>query len=140
MMVAIAAVALNCGSTKSSVLKDNGGKVIGRYDTMNDHDAKALFDTNQNGVNERVSTYKDNKLTGVEYFDDKTGAKTKTVAVKDGKPEAVTVYDKEGKAVRGDVTLDQASGAAKEVNLPAKNKKVVFNGDGTVTVSEIPKK
>lgn len=136
----VAAVALNCGSSKSSVLKDSGGKVIGRYDTMNDHDSKALFDINQNGVNERVSTYKDNKLTGVEYFDDKTGTKTKAVSVKDGKPDAVTVYDKDGKAVRGDVMLDQASGSAKEVNLPAKNKKVVFNGDGTVSVSEIPKK
>jgi hypothetical protein len=137
--IALAAVSLNCGtSTKSQALKDPAGKVIGRYDTMSDSDAKALFDNNQNGVNEKVSSYKDKKLTSVEYFDDKSGTKTKAVSFKDGKPDGVKIYDKEGKEVRGDVVLD--NGQTKEVTLPAKNKKVVFNGDGTVSVSDAVKK
>lgn len=139
--IAVAAVALNCGtSAKSQQLKDGAGKVIGRYDTLNDSEAKALFDTNQNGINEKVTSYKDKKLTSVEYFDDKSGSKTKTVSFKDGKPETVKVFDKNGKEVRGDVVLDQEKGQAKEVTLPAKNKKVIFNGDGTVSVSTVEKK
>jgi hypothetical protein len=139
--IAVAAVSLNCGtSAKTQQLKDGSGKVIGRYDTINDSDAKAVFDLNQNGVNEKVSSYKDKKLTAVEYFDDKSGAKTKTVSFKDGKPEEVKVYDKTGKEVRGDVIYDQTKGQAKEVNLPAKSKKVTFNGDGTVSVSNLEKK
>ena len=128
--LALVAVTLNCGtSAKSQALKDGSGKVIGRYDTMNDNEAKAVFDTNQNGVNERVASYKDKKLSSVEYFDDKSGAKTKQVSFKDGKPEGVKVFDKNGKEVRGDVVMDPAKGQAKEVTLPAKSKKVVFNGD-----------
>ncbi len=139
--IAVAAVSLNCGtSAKTQQLKDGSGKVIGRYDTMNDSEAKALFDANQNGVNEKVTSYKDKKLTSVEYFDDKNGAKTKTVSFKDGKPEEVKIYDKAGKEVRGDVVYDQAKGQAKEVTLPAKSKKVTFNGDGTVSVSNLEKK
>lgn len=137
-LTACAAFALNCGtSTKSTVLKDPQGKVIGRYDTLSDSEAKANFDVNQNGISEKVSSYKDKKLVGVEYFDDKTGKKTKAVAMKDGKPEAVKIYDKDGKEVRGDVVLDPAKGSAKEVTLPAKKKKVTFNGDGTLSVTAI---
>lgn len=138
-----AAFAAHCGSSaKSQVLKDPNGKVIGRYDTLSDSEAKANFDTNQNGINEKVSSYKDKKLVGVEYFDDKTGKKTKSVAMKDGKAEAVKIFDKEGKEVRADVAYDPAKNAAKEVTLPAKKKKVTFNGDGTVSVTaiEAPKK
>lgn len=139
--IALVAVTLNCGtSAKSQALTDKAGKVVGRYDTLSDTEAKALFDANQNGVNEKVSTYKDKKLSTVEYFDDKSGVKTKAVSFKDGKPDGVKVYDKNGKEVRGDVVLDQAKGEAKEVTLPAKNKKVVFNGDGTVSVSDAEKK
>lgn len=137
----LVAVSLNCGtSAKSQQLKDGAGKVIGRYDTLNDNEAKALFDTNQNGINEKVSSYTDKKLTSVEYFDDKSGAKTKTVSFKDGKPDTVKVFDKNGKEVRGDVVLDKEKGQAKEVTLPAKSKKVTFNGDGTVSVSNLEKK
>jgi hypothetical protein len=135
-LIAVAAclAALQCGSsTQSTVLKDKDGKPYGRYDTISDTEAKANFDANQNGINERVSTYKENQLTAVEYFDDKSGAKTKAVSMKEGKPESVKVYDKEGKDVRGDVLFDQ--GKAKEVILPAKNKKVIFNPDGTTTVT-----
>jgi len=140
-IIAVAAciAALQCGSsTQSSVLKDKDGKPYGRYDTISDTEAKANFDTNQNGINERVSTYKENQLTAVDYFDDKSGAKTKAVSMKDGKPENVKVYDKEGKEVRGDVSF--ADGKAKEVTLPAKNKKVTFNPDGTTTVTSTEKK
>ena len=136
-----AAFAMHCGtSAKSTVLKDPNGKVIGRYDTLSDSEAKANFDVNKNGVNEKVSSYKDKKLVGVEYFDDKTGKKTKAVALKDGKPDSVKVFDKEGKEVRGDVALDPAKNTAKEVTLPAKKKKVTFNGDGTVSVTAIEAK
>lgn len=141
IMAACAAITLNCGtSAKSQQLKDGSGKVIGRYDVLNDDEAKASFDVNQNGVNERVASYKDSKVTSVEYFDDANGNKTKAVSFKDGKPETVKVYDKAGKEVRGDVAYDTAKNSAKEVTLPAKNKKVVFNGDGTVSVSTIEKK
>lgn len=140
-LAACAAIAMNCSTgEKSSVLKDSAGKVIGRYDKLNDSDAKAAFDMNQNGVSERVASYKDEKITGVEYFDDKSGNKTKSVNFKDGKPETVKVFDKAGKEVRGDVLLDSAKNSTKEVVLPAKSKKVTFNGDGTLTVSPIEKK
>lgn len=136
-----AAFALHCGtSAKSTVLKDPAGKVIGRYDTLSDSEAKANFDVNQNGISEKVSSYKDKKLVGVEYFDDATGKKTKTVALKDGKPDSVKVFDKAGKEVRGDVALDPAKNTTKEVTLPAKHKKVTFNGDGTVSVTAIETK
>jgi hypothetical protein len=142
ILTACAAFALHCGtSAKSTTLKDPAGKVIGRYDATGDSDAKALFDTNQNGVNEKVSSYKDKKLVSVEYFDDKNGTKTKAVSFnKDGKPEGVKIFDKEGKEVRGDVVLDAEKSTAKEVTLPGKNKKVVFNADGTTSVSDLEKK
>jgi hypothetical protein len=139
--VASALLALNCGtSAKSQQLKDGNGKVIGRYDVLSDSEAKANFDVNQNGVNERVASYKDQKLVAVEYFDDANGTKTKAVRFKDGKPESVTVFDKNGREVRGDVAYDTEKNAAKEVTLPAKNKKVIFNGDGTVSVVTIENK
>lgn len=141
MLIGIVAVVLQCGtSAKSQQLKDGSGKVIGRYDVLNDSEAKASFDVNQNGVSERVASYKDRKLTNVEYFDDATGTKTKSVQFQDGKPAAVRVYDKDGKEVRGDVAYDTQRDTAREVILPAKNKRVTFNGDGTVSVSEIEKK
>ncbi len=140
-LVACAAIAMNCSTgEKSSVLKDGNGKVIGRYDKLSDSEARAAFDVNQNGVSERVASYKDAKITSVEYFDDKSGNKTKNVGFKDGKPETVKVFDKEGKEVRGDVLLDPAKNSTKEVVLPAKSKKVTFNGDGTLTVSPVEKK
>jgi antitoxin component YwqK of YwqJK toxin-antitoxin module len=141
LIVASAVLALNCGtSAKSQQLKDGNGKVIGRYDVLSDSEAKANFDVNQNGVYERVASYKDQKLVAVEYFDDANGTKTKAVRFKDGKPESVTVFDKNGKEVRGDVAYDAEKNAAKEVTLPAKKKKVIFNGDGTVSVVTIENK
>ncbi|MFZ5627880.1 MAG: hypothetical protein ACOY5B_02045 [Spirochaetota bacterium] len=141
LLVASAVLALNCGtSAKSQQLKDSNGKVIGRYDVLSDSEAKANFDVNQNGVNERVASYKDQKLVAVDYFDDANGTKTKAVQFKDGKPESVKVFDKNGKEVRGDVAYDTAKNSAKEVTLPAKSKKVIFNGDGTVSVTNIEKK
>ncbi len=141
LIVASAVLALNCGtSAKSQQLKDSNGKVIGRYDVLSDSEARANFDVNQNGVNERVASYKDQKLVAVEYFDDSNGTKTKTVQFKDGKPESVKVFDKNGKEVRGDVAYDTANNTAKEVTLPAKSKKVIFNGDGTVSVTNIENK
>lgn len=141
MLIGIVGVALQCGtSAKSQQLKDGSGRVIGRYDVLNDSEAKANFDVNQNGTFERVASYKDQKLTNVEYFDDATGAKTKSVMFQDGKPAAVRVYDKNGREVRGDVAYDTQRETAREVTLPAKNKRVVFNGDGTVSVSELEKK
>ncbi|MBS0618175.1 MAG: hypothetical protein JSR44_08300 [Spirochaetes bacterium] len=136
VMIAGTLMTVQCSSSKSSVMKDANGRVIGRYDTLSDSEARASFDANQNGVNERVATYRDKKISTVEYFDDKTGAKTKAVNFnKDGKPEIVQVLDKNGKDVRGDVKYDVATSQAKEVNLPAKGKKVIFNGDGTVSVT-----
>jgi hypothetical protein len=140
LLVASAVLTLNCGtSAKSQQLKDGNGKVIGRYDVLSDSEAKANFDVNQNGINERVASYKDQKLVAVEYFDDANGTKTKAVQFKDGKPESVKVFDKSGKEVRGDVAYDTASNSAKEVTLPSKSKKVIFNGDGTVSVTSIEK-
>ncbi len=140
-LAASAVFAMQCGtSEKSQVLKDPQGKVIGRYDTLSDSEARASFDVNQNGVSERVASYKDKKIANVEYFDDKSGNKTKAVSFKEGKPEMVKVFNKDGKEVRGDVTLDTAKNQTKEVVLPAKNKKVTFNGDGTMTVTPIEKK
>jgi hypothetical protein len=137
----LAAVSIHCGtSVKSQQLKDDAGKVYGRYDTMSDGEAKALFDSNQNGVNERVSSYKDAKLTAVDYFDDKSGSKTKTVSFKEGKPENVKIYGKDGKEVRGEAVIDAEKNTTKEVTLPGKNKKVVFNADGTVSVSNLETK
>jgi hypothetical protein len=141
VIVIAAAFALNCASAdKSTVLKDPQGKVIGRYDVMSDTDARASFDLNQNGISEKVSSYKDKKLVNVDYFDDKSGIKTKAVSLVDGKPTEVKVYDDKGKDVRGDATIDTATNSAKEVLLPAKNKKVVFNGDGTLSISTVEKK
>ncbi len=140
-LAASAVFAMQCGtSEKSQVLKDPQGKVIGRYDTLSDSEARASFDVNQNGVSERVASYKDKKITSVEYFDDKSGNKTKAVGFKEGKPETVKVFNKDGKEVRGDATLDPVKNQTKEVVLPAKNKKVTFNGDGTMTVTPIEKK
>ncbi|MBV6493840.1 MAG: hypothetical protein LDLANPLL_01864 [Turneriella sp.] len=138
---AVALLALNCASTpKSKELRDGQGKVIGRYDTISDKEGKANFDLNQNGVFERVSNYKDSQISSVEYYNDASGIQTKTVHFKDGKPASVQVFDKNGKLIRGDVLLDPQQGSAKEVILPEKNKKVIFNGDGTVSVTEIEKK
>ncbi|MCS6972603.1 MAG: hypothetical protein NZL89_06215, partial [Leptospiraceae bacterium] len=120
---------------KSQQLKDAGGKVIGRYDVLSDTEARASFDLNQNGVNERVATYRDKQLVNVDYFDDASGTKTKSVSMKDGKPESVRVYEKGG-SVRGEVIYDSSKNTAKEVILPGKNKKVVYNNDGTLSVSE----
>jgi hypothetical protein len=140
-LAASAVFAMQCGTAeKSTVLKDPQGKVIGRYDTMSDSEARASFDTNQNGISERVASYKDKKIVGVEYFDDKSGSKTKAVGFKEGKPETVKVFNKDGKEVRGDVTLDTAKNQAKEVVLPARSKKVTFNGDGTMTVAPVENK
>ena len=48
-LAASAVFAMQCGTAeKSTVLKDPQGKVIGRYDTMSDSEARASFDTNQN--------------------------------------------------------------------------------------------
>ncbi|HRP70458.1 MAG TPA: hypothetical protein PLY93_13080 [Turneriella sp.] len=134
----MALFALNCASgSNSKELLDEQGKVIGRYDRLNDREAKASFDMNRNGVHEKVSNYKDAQLTSVEYYDDSNGTQTKTVGFKDGKPATVQVFDKNGKAIRGDVLLDSQKGTTKEVTLPEKNKKVIFNGDGTVSISDV---
>lgn len=142
--VAVVAIGLSaCSSAsnnKGGMLKDGTGKVIGRYDVLNETDARANWDVNQNGVNEKVSSYKNNTLQGVDYYDDTNGAKTKSVAFANGKPSRVVVFDKEGKAVRGNVVVDQNTNAGREVTLPAKNKKVTFNGDGTTTVSAVESK
>lgn len=141
LVLASAVLALNCGtSAKSQQLKDDSGKVIGRYDILSDSEAKANFDANQNGVSERVASYKDQKLVSVDYFDDASGNKTKAVQLKDGKPESVKVFDKEGKEVRADVAYDTNSNAVREVILPARNKKVTFNSDGTVSVTNLENK
>jgi len=132
--------ACKTASNKGGAMKDGSGKVIGRYDVLNDHDAKANWDMNQNGISERVSSYKDNSLTNVEYYDDANGAKTKSVNFANGKPSDVVVYDKEGKAVRGNVAIDQNTNAGREVVLPSKNKRVTFNGDGTTTVAPVETK
>jgi hypothetical protein len=141
LIVASIVLVLHCGtSSKSQQLKDGTGRVIGRYDVLSDSEARANFDVNQNGINERVASYKDKKLVAVEYFDDTTGAKTKTVQFRDDKPESVNVFDKSGKEIRGNVVYDLEKNTAKEVILPAKSKKVIFNGDGTVSVTDIENK
>lgn len=141
LLAAAMVLTLSCGtSAKSQQLKDESGKVIGRYDVLNESEAKANFDANQNGVSERVASYKDKKLVAVEYFDDASGTKTKAVQFKDDKPEAVTLFDKSGKEVRADVAYDAATNSASQVTLPGKSKKVTFNPDGTVSVSDIEKK
>lgn len=141
MIAACAVLTLNCGtSDKSKQLKDANGKVIGRYDVLSDTDAKALFDVNQNGVHERVASYKENKVQTVEYFNDTNGNKMKTVTFKDGKPEAVKVFDKDGKEVRGNVLYDVDKNAAQEVTLPSKNKRVIFNPNGTISIAPVDAK
>ena len=127
---------LSCASSKDSVnaIKDSDGKVIGRYEQVDAHTSRALWDQDHDGKNEKIATYSKNVLVRVDYFDPITGVPTKSVGLKDGKPNIVQVYDKDGKTIRGIATVEQPDNLVREVELPQKNKTVKFNADGTMVV------
>ena len=128
----------HCASSKDSAreIKNSQGKVVGRYEQIDENTSRAVWDQNHDGKSEKIATYSKNALVRVDYFDPITGVPTKSVGVKDGKPNIVQVYDQDGKTIRGVAAIDQVDNIIREVELPQKNKTVKFNTDGSASVVE----